>query len=61
MGKEPSDDLPLAAEFPAANYEQWRKLAEAALRDAKPRSENKFKIELAKRCLMHALRMATAS
>ena len=39
----------------------FRQAAEAALRDAKPQSENKFKIELAKRCLMHALRMATAS
>jgi xanthine dehydrogenase YagS FAD-binding subunit len=39
----------------------FRQAAEAALRDAKPQSENKFKIEMAKRCLMHALRMATAS
>jgi xanthine dehydrogenase YagS FAD-binding subunit len=36
----------------AANF---RKAAEAALKDAKPQSENKFKIELAKRCLTHAL------
>ena len=35
--------------------------AEAALRGAKPQSENAFKIELAKRCLTHALRTATAS
>ena len=39
----------------------FRQAAEAALRDAKPQSENKFKIELAKRCMVHALRMATAS
>jgi xanthine dehydrogenase YagS FAD-binding subunit len=39
----------------AANF---RKAAEAALRHAKPQSENGFKIELAKRCLTHALRMA---
>jgi xanthine dehydrogenase YagS FAD-binding subunit len=38
----------------------FRKAAEAALRDAKPQSENGFKIELAKRCLMHALQSATA-
>jgi xanthine dehydrogenase YagS FAD-binding subunit len=38
----------------------FRKAAEAALRDAKPQSENAFKIELAKRCLTHALKMATA-
>jgi len=39
----------------AANF---RQAAEAALRNAKPQSENKFKIELAKRCLMHALETA---
>ena len=39
----------------------FRQAAEAALRSAKPQSENKFKIELAKRCLMHALRMVTTS
>src|SRR6266481_3729699 len=37
----------------------FRKAAEAALRDAKPQSENGFKIELAKRCLVHALKLAT--
>jgi xanthine dehydrogenase YagS FAD-binding subunit len=39
----------------------FRQAAEAALRTAKPQSENKFKIELAKRCLTHALRTAAAS
>ena len=38
----------------------FRQAAEAALRGAKPQSENKFKIELAKRCLVQALRMATS-
>ncbi len=38
-----------------ANDANFRKAAEAALRDAKPQSENGFKIELAKRCLAHAL------
>ena len=38
----------------------FRNAAEAALRDAKPQSENAFKIELAKRCLTHALQLATA-
>jgi xanthine dehydrogenase YagS FAD-binding subunit len=42
----------------AANF---RKAAEAALGDAKPQSENGFKIELARRCVAHALKMATAS
>jgi xanthine dehydrogenase YagS FAD-binding subunit len=39
----------------------FRQAADAAMRDAKPQSENKFKIELAKRCLTHALRTASAS
>lgn len=43
-----------------ANPTNFRKAAEAALRDAKPQSENGFKIELAKRCLTHALKVATA-
>jgi len=38
----------------------FRNAAEAALRDAKPQSENAFKIELAKRCLTYALQVATA-
>lgn len=36
----------------------FRKASEAALRDAKPQSENGFKIELTKRCLAHALHTA---
>lgn len=39
----------------AANFHE---AAEAALRNAKPQSENKFKIELAQRCLTHALQTA---
>ena len=41
-----------------ANAANFRQAAEAALRNAKPQSENKFKIELAKRCLTHALQTA---
>jgi len=37
----------------------FRQAAEAALRDAKPQSQNGFKVELAKRCLVHALKLAT--
>jgi xanthine dehydrogenase YagS FAD-binding subunit len=36
----------------------FRIAAEQALRGGKPQSENGFKIELAKRCLAHALQMA---
>jgi len=41
-----------------ANAASFRGAAEAALQGAKPQSENGFKIELAKRCLAHALQMA---
>ena len=44
-----------------AEAASFRRAAEAALRDARPRSENAFKIELAKRCLAHALHTATQS
>jgi xanthine dehydrogenase YagS FAD-binding subunit len=37
----------------------FQKAAEAALRGAKPQSQNGFKVELAKRCLVHALKLAT--
>src|SRR5882762_2895401 len=37
----------------------FQKAADAALRDAQPQSENGFKVELAKRCLVHALKLAT--
>ena len=41
--------------------EVFRKAAEAALHGAKPQSENGFKVELAKRCLIHALKLVTQS
>ena len=41
-----------------ANEANFRRAAEAALRGAKPQSQNGFKVELAKRCLTHALQMA---
>lgn len=37
----------------------FREAAVAALQGARPQSENRFKIELAKRCLAHALTLAT--
>ena len=39
----------------------FRAAAEAALRNAKPQSENAFKIELAKRCIVHALKTAATA
>ena len=44
-----------------ASLTNFRKAAEAALRNAKPQTENGFKIELAKRCLAHALQTAANS
>lgn len=44
-----------------ANEATFRQAAEAALRNAKPQSENGFKIELAKRCVTHALRTAATA
>jgi xanthine dehydrogenase YagS FAD-binding subunit len=37
----------------------FQKAADAALRDAKPQSQNGFKVELAKCCLVHALKLVT--
>jgi xanthine dehydrogenase YagS FAD-binding subunit len=44
-----------------ANQANFRRAAEAALRGAKPQSENAFKIELSKRCLAHALQTAATA
>ncbi|HEX5284737.1 MAG TPA: xanthine dehydrogenase family protein subunit M [Bryocella sp.] len=45
----------------AATRETFVRAAEAALKDAKPRSENGFKVELAKRCIVHALMTVNAA
>jgi xanthine dehydrogenase YagS FAD-binding subunit len=44
-----------------AGTASFRRAAEAALQNARPQSENAFKIELAKRCLTHALATAASS
>jgi len=43
-----------------ANVATFRAAAEAALAKAKPRTDNAFKVELAKRCLTRTLKLATA-
>lgn len=43
-----------------ANAVNFRNAAEVALKGAHPRSENGFKVELAKRCLVRAMTMAVA-
>lgn len=44
----------------AADTATFRKAAEAALASAKPRTDNAFKMELAKRCIVRTLKLATA-
>jgi xanthine dehydrogenase YagS FAD-binding subunit len=48
-----------ALEGRAPDAAAFREAAEIALRGAVPRSQNGFKIELAKRCLAHTLSLAT--
>jgi len=44
-----------------ADAATFHRAAAAALREARPQSENGFKVELAKRCITHALTLATQS
>jgi xanthine dehydrogenase YagS FAD-binding subunit len=44
----------------AANTATFKAAAEAALAKAKTHKDNAFKVELAKRCLVRALKTATA-
>jgi xanthine dehydrogenase YagS FAD-binding subunit len=44
----------------AANAANFKLAAEAALKNAKPHPENAFKVELSRRCIARALKMATA-
>jgi xanthine dehydrogenase YagS FAD-binding subunit len=62
VGTKPWRSLEAEAALADQPIEQanFLKAAEAVLGDAKPQTENGFKIELAKRCLTHALQMATA-
>jgi xanthine dehydrogenase YagS FAD-binding subunit len=43
-----------------ADEKIFRQAAEAALHGAQPQSENGYKVQLAKRCITHALTLATA-
>ncbi len=45
----------------AADAATFRRAAEEALKDARPASENGFKVELAKRCIVRALTTSTQS
>ena len=61
VGTKPwrSKEAEQALEGKEANEANFRAAAEAALRDAKPLHDNAFKVELAKRTLMRALKVAT--
>ena len=54
---EAEEELTAQSATPAV----FQKAAAAAMRDAKPQSQNGFKVELAKRCLTHALTLVTQS
>jgi len=62
VGTKPwrSTEAEQALEGKPANPTAFRAAAEAALHDARPRSQNGFKVELSKRCLVRALTLATA-
>jgi xanthine dehydrogenase YagS FAD-binding subunit len=61
VGTKPwrSREAEQALEGRTVDQSAFREAAVAALRGAHPQSENGFKIELAKRCLAHALTLAT--
>jgi xanthine dehydrogenase YagS FAD-binding subunit len=52
-------DVEAALEGQPPTRERFTDAARILLRDAKPQSQNAFKVELAKRCLVHALSLAT--
>jgi xanthine dehydrogenase YagS FAD-binding subunit len=54
-----SREAEAALQGQAPDAEAFRAAAEAALQGARVQSQNGFKIELAKRCLQHTLRLAT--
>jgi len=55
-----SPEAEQALEGKPVNAATFRTAAEAALAQARPRQENAYKVELAKRCLVRALTLATA-
>jgi xanthine dehydrogenase YagS FAD-binding subunit len=61
IGAKPwrTTEVEAALDGQPATEESFRRAADIALQGARPQSENAFKIELAKRCLTHALKLAT--
>jgi len=54
-------DVEVALEGKPASREHFENAARILLSNAKPRHGNQFKLELARRCLIHALTLATAT
>jgi len=54
-------EIEAALEGQAVDEQAFRRAAEAAVQGARPQHENAFKVELAKRCLVHALKLATTA
>lgn len=50
-----------ALEGQTVSEANFQRAAQAALEGARPQSQNGFKVELAKRCIVHALKLATAT
>ena len=63
IGAKPwrSTEAEAALEGQAPNANTFQRVAEIILRGARPQSENGFKVELAKRCIAHALKLATSA
>jgi xanthine dehydrogenase YagS FAD-binding subunit len=63
VGTKPwrSPEAEQALEGKAVDLAGFRQAAEAALKQAKPQSENGYKVELSKRCIVRALTLATAT
>jgi xanthine dehydrogenase YagS FAD-binding subunit len=63
VGTKPwrSPEAEQALEGKAVDLASFRQAAEAALKQAKPQSENGYKVELSKRCIVRALTLATAT
>jgi xanthine dehydrogenase YagS FAD-binding subunit len=56
-----STEAEAALEGKAPDADTFQHAAEIVLRGARPQSENGFKVELAKRCIAHALKLATSA
>lgn len=63
VGAKPwrTKEIEAALEGQGATEQTFRRAAEAAVQGARPQNENAFKVELAKRCLIHALKLASQS